>query len=65
MIFGTLSGVPDLVVISRNSTFVYKGRAVDVREVGRELGVAHVLKGSIRKSGNRLRITAQLVDTQN
>ena len=63
-IITALSRVPDLVVISRNSTFVYKGRAVDVREVGRELGVAHVLEGSIRKSGNRLRITAQLVDTQ-
>jgi adenylate cyclase len=64
-IITALSRVPDLVVISRNSTFVYKGRAVDVREVGRELGVAHVLEGSIRKSANRLRITAQLVDTQN
>ena len=63
-IITTLSRVPDLIVISRNSTFVYKGRAVDVREVGRELGVAHVLEGSIRKSGNRLRITAQLVNTQ-
>jgi adenylate cyclase len=63
-IITALSRVPDLVVISRNSTFVYKGRAVDVREIGRELGVAHVLEGSVRKSGNHLRITAQLVDTQ-
>lgn len=63
-IITALSRVPDLVVISRNSTFVYKGRAVDVRQVGRELGVGHVLEGSIRKSGDRLRITAQLVSTE-
>ena len=60
-----LSRVPDLVVIARNSTFVYKGRAVDVRQVGRELAVSHVLEGSIRKAGDRLRITAQLIDTRN
>jgi len=54
-----------MVVIARNSTFVYKDRSVDVRQVGKELGVGHVLEGSIRKSGNRIRITAQLVDTQN
>ena len=59
-----LSRIPDLVVIARNSTFVYKERAVDVRQVGRELGVGHVLEGSIRKSGDRLRITAQLVSTE-
>jgi adenylate cyclase len=64
-IITALSRVPDLVVIARNSTFVYKGRAVDIRQVGRELGVGHVLEGSIRKSGKRLRITAQLVDSQN
>ena len=64
-IITTLSQVPDLVVIARNSTFVYKDRSVDVRQVGKELGVGHVLEGSIRKSGNRIRITAQLVDTQN
>jgi TolB-like protein/Tfp pilus assembly protein PilF len=62
-IITALSRVPDLVVISRNSTFVYKGRAVDVRMVGRELAVGHVLEGSVRKSGERLRITAQLVST--
>lgn len=62
-IITALSRVPDLIVIARNSTFVYKGRAVDVRQVGQELGVRHVLEGSIRKSGDRLRITAQLVDT--
>lgn len=49
-------------VISRHSSFIYKGRAVDVIEAGRELGVRYVLEGSVRKSGNRLRITAQLTD---
>jgi len=49
-------------VIARNSSFTYKGRAVDVRQVGRELGVRYVLEGSVRKGGNRLRITAQLVE---
>jgi len=51
-------------VIARNSTFVYKGRAVDVREVGRELGVRYLLEGSVRKAGNRVRITAQLIDAE-
>jgi adenylate cyclase len=63
-IITVLSNLPDLVVIARNSTFVYKGRAVDVREVGRNLGVGFVLEGSVRKSGERLRITAQIVNTQ-
>jgi adenylate cyclase len=49
-------------VIARNSSFVYKGRAVDVRQVARELGVRYVLEGSVRKAGNRIRITAQLID---
>jgi len=59
-----LSRQSGLVVIARTSTFVYKGHAVDVRQIGKDLGVGHVLEGSIRKSGNRLRITAQLVETQ-
>jgi tetratricopeptide (TPR) repeat protein len=50
-------------VIARNSSFTYKGRAVDVKQVGRELGVRYVLEGSVRKSANRVRITGQLVDT--
>jgi adenylate cyclase len=50
-------------VTARNSSFTYKGRAVDVRTVGRELGVRYVLEGSVRKAGNRLRITAQLIET--
>ncbi len=63
-IITALSRLPNLVVIARNSTFVYKGQAIDVRKVGRDLGVSHVLEGSIRKSGDRLRITVQLVDTR-
>jgi TolB-like protein len=52
-----------LFVIARNSSFTYKGRAVDVQQVGRELGVRYVLEGSVRKAGQRVRITAQLIDT--
>jgi TolB-like protein/tetratricopeptide (TPR) repeat protein len=51
-----------LFVIARNSSFTYKGRAVDVKQVGRELGVRYVLEGSVRKAGNRVRITGQLID---
>jgi TolB-like protein/DNA-binding winged helix-turn-helix (wHTH) protein len=51
-----------LFVIARNSSFTYKGKSVDVRQVGRELGVRYVLEGSVRKAGNRVRITAQLID---
>jgi adenylate cyclase len=57
-----LSRYPSLFVIARNSCFTYKGRAVDVTQVGRELGVRYVLEGSLRKSGNRIRVTAQLVE---
>jgi len=59
-----LSRYPSLFVIARNSTFTYKGRAVDVKQVGRELGVRYVLEGSLRKSGNRIRVTAQLVEAE-
>ena len=52
-------------VIARNSSFTYKGRDVDIREVGRELGVRYVLEGSVRKAGNQVRITAQLIDALN
>ena len=58
-----LSCIRSLFVISRNSAFTYKGRAVDVRQVGRELGVRYVLEGSVRKAGARVRISGQLVDT--
>lgn len=57
-----LSKIPDLLVIARNSTFVFKGKPVDVRAVGRKFGARHVLEGSVRKSGTRVRITAQLID---
>ena len=50
-------------MIARNSSFTYKGRAVDIRQVGRELGVRYVLEGSVRKGGNRVRITGQLIET--
>jgi TolB-like protein/class 3 adenylate cyclase len=58
-----LSHFKALFVIARNSSFTYKGRAVDVKQVGRELGVRYVLEGSVRKAANRVRITGQLVDT--
>ena len=57
-----LSSFRWLFVIARNSTFVYKHRAVDVKQVARELGVRYVLEGSVRRAGNRLRVTAQLID---
>lgn len=57
-----LSSISELVVISRNSTFQYKGRAVDVKQVARQLGVHYVLEGSVRRSGNRVRVNAQLID---
>jgi len=57
-----LSRYPSLFVISRNSSFTYKGRAVDVKQIGRELGVRYVLEGSLRKSGDRIRVTTQLVE---
>src|SRR5207248_1146723 len=58
-----LSKLSSLLVIARNSSFTYKGRSTDIRTVGRELGVTSVLEGSVRRSGNRVRITAQLIDT--
>jgi adenylate cyclase len=57
-----LSRIKWLYVIARNSTFVYKGRAVDVKQVGRDLGVRYALEGSLRKVGNRIRFTAQLIE---
>jgi adenylate cyclase len=57
-----LSKVPGLLVIARNSSFAYKGKSVDLRTVGRELGVGHVLEGSVRRAGDSVRITAQLID---
>jgi adenylate cyclase len=58
-----IARLPWLFVIARNSSFTYKGKSVDVKQVARELGVRYVLEGSVRKAGNRLRITGQLIDT--
>jgi adenylate cyclase len=63
-IITALSRYPSLFVIARNSCFTYKNRAVYVKEVGRDLGVRYVLEGSLRKSGNRIRVTAQLVEAE-
>ena len=61
-IITALSRMPRLFVIARNSSFTFKGRLVDVKHVGRELGVRYVLEGSVRKAGTRVRITGQLID---
>jgi len=63
-IITTLARYPSLFVIARNSSFTYKGRAVDVKQVGHELGVRYLLEGSVRKAGNRIRVTSQLVETE-
>ena len=61
-IISTLSEIPDLQVMSRTSAFAFKGRSEDVRQIARQLNVAKILEGSVRKSGNRLRVTVQLVN---
>src|SRR2546423_14633869 len=61
-IITALSRIRWLFVIARNSSFTYKGKAIDVKQVGRELGVRYVLEGSVRKAGGRVRITPQLTD---
>jgi len=63
-ITATLSRIRDFFVIARNSAFSYKGRAIDVRQVGKELGVRYAVEGSVRRVGERVRITAQLVETE-
>jgi len=63
-IITALSRYPSLFVIARNSSLTYKGRSVDVKQIGRELGVRYVLEGSLRKAGNRIRVTAQLVEAE-
>jgi adenylate cyclase len=63
-IITALSKTPKLFVIARNSTFSYKGKPVKVQQVAEELGVKYVLEGSVRKAGDKVRITAQLVDAQ-
>jgi TolB-like protein/DNA-binding winged helix-turn-helix (wHTH) protein/Flp pilus assembly protein TadD len=59
-----LAQIPTLRVVARTSAFAYQGRDVDVRTIGRELGASHLLEGSVRRSGNQLRITAQLISTR-
>ena len=59
-----LSRIKWLFVVARNSSFIYKGRAVDMKQVGRELGVRYLLEGSVRKAGNRVRITAQMIEAE-
>lgn len=61
-IITALSSAQSLFVIARNSSFTFKGQAVDVKDVGRDLGVRYVVEGSVRRAGNRIRITAQLLD---
>ena len=64
-IITALSCFPDSAVVSRTSSFAYKGKAVDIRQIGKELGVGYVVEGSVRKDGNKLRIVSQLIDTRN
>ena len=61
-IITVLSRSPWLFVISRNSSFAYRGKMIDIRQISRELGVRYILEGSVRKAGNRIRVTAQLID---
>ena len=61
-IITALSRFKSLFVIARNSSFTYKGKAVDIKQVGRELGRRYVLEGSVRKAGDKVRITGQLID---
>lgn len=63
-IINSLCRVPNLRVISRTSAFAFKGKPLDVRDIGRQLAVSHVLEGSVRQSGDRLRVTAQLIDAR-
>jgi TolB-like protein len=64
-IITALSRFPDSAVVARTSSFTYKGKTVDIRQVGKELGVGYVVEGSVRKDGNKLRIVSQLIDTRN
>src|SRR5262245_1746982 len=63
-IITALSRFPDLVVVARGSSFAYKGKAVDMRQVGKDLGVGYVVEGSVRKEGDKLRIVSQLIDAK-
>jgi TolB-like protein/cytochrome c-type biogenesis protein CcmH/NrfG len=59
-----LSRIPDMLVISRNTAFIYRGKPIDTRQIGRELGVRYVLEGDVQRSGNRVRVSAQLIDAE-
>ena len=59
-----LSRIADMFVISRNTAFTYRNKPVDTKQIGRELGVRYVLEGSVRRSGNRVRVNAQLIDAE-
>ena len=59
-----LSRIPDMLVISRNTAFTYRNKPIDTKQIGRELGVRYVLEGDVQRSGNQVRVTAQLIDTQ-
>ncbi|MFC1880212.1 hypothetical protein ACFL2S_01770 [Thermodesulfobacteriota bacterium] len=63
-IIAVLSHIPQLLVIARNSTFAYKGKSINVQQIGHELGAQYVIEGSIQKSDDRIRITVQLIDTK-
>jgi adenylate cyclase len=63
-IITTLLRFPDLAVVARSSSLAYKGKAVDIRQVGRELGVGYVVEGSVRKDRDKIRIVSQLIDTK-
>jgi len=59
-----LSRISDMFVISRNTAFTYQGKRIDTKQIGRELGVRYVLEGSVRRSGNQIRVNAQLIDAE-
>ena len=59
-----LSRIPDMLVFSRNTAFIYRGKPVDTKQIGRELGVRYVLEGDVQRSGNRVRVSAQLIDAE-
>ena len=59
-----ISKVPGLFVIARHSTFAYKGKLIDVRQTARELGVNHIIEGSVRRAGKRVRVTVQLIEAE-
>jgi len=59
-----LSRIADMFVISRNTAFIYRGKAVATKQIGRELGVRYVMEGSVRRSGNLVRVNAQLIDAE-